>query len=96
MALNHDWREFLGLLESFGVEFLVVGAWARAFHGEPRMTGDIDFWVRRSQENAGRAVFDPSGVGRSPDCQPRVFAAGSRGSPDARPGANFVGPLRGR
>lgn len=56
MALNPDWKEFLRLLESCGVEFIVVGAWARAFHGEPRMTGDIDFWIRRSPENAEKLL----------------------------------------
>ena len=54
MALNTDWKEFLDLLESSGAEFLVVGAWARAFYGEPRMTGDIDFWIRASAENASK------------------------------------------
>jgi len=56
MALNPDWKDFLELLESSGAEFLLVGAWARAFLGEPRMTGDIDFWIRRSPENAEKLV----------------------------------------
>jgi len=33
-----------------------VGAWARAFHGVPRSTGDIDFFVRSSSENADRLI----------------------------------------
>lgn len=36
------------------VEFLVVGAYAMAFHGYVRATGDIDLWVRHSDENAKR------------------------------------------
>ena len=33
---------------------MVVGAYALAFHGFPRATGDIDIWIRRSDENAER------------------------------------------
>ena len=33
---------------------MVVGAYALAFHGFPRATGDIDLWIRRSDENAQR------------------------------------------
>ena len=33
------------------VEFLLVGAYALAAHGYPRATGDIDIWIRRSEQN---------------------------------------------
>jgi hypothetical protein len=56
MTLLPDWREFIELLNSHNVEYLLVGAWARSFHGVPRSTGDIDFFVRPSQENAGRLI----------------------------------------
>jgi hypothetical protein len=36
------------------VEYMVVGAYALAYHGLPRATGDIDIWIRRSNENADR------------------------------------------
>jgi hypothetical protein len=39
-----------------GVEFLIVGAYALAAHGVPRATGDLDFWVRPSDENARRVL----------------------------------------
>ena len=55
--LNEDFREVLILCSDCGVEFLVVGAFALAFHGAPRASGDIDLFVRASSENAGR-VFD--------------------------------------
>lgn len=54
MKLNKDLREFIGLLNSTKVDYLIVGGHAVAFHGYPRFTGDIDFWVRRSIENAER------------------------------------------
>jgi hypothetical protein len=38
------------------VEFVVVGALAVAWHGFPRYSGDIDFLVRPTEENARRVV----------------------------------------
>jgi Nucleotidyl transferase of unknown function (DUF2204) len=56
MKLNRDLREFIALLNSTGVKYLVVGGHAVAFHGHPRFTGDIDFFVEPSSENARRLV----------------------------------------
>jgi hypothetical protein len=52
--LNPDFRDMLSILSEEGVEFLVVGAYAMAAHGLPRATGDMDIWVRCSEENAQR------------------------------------------
>ena len=41
-VLNKDFREFVELLDSNGVEYLVVGGYALAAHGHPRYTGDLD------------------------------------------------------
>jgi hypothetical protein len=54
MRLQKDLREFIGLLNSHGVEYLLVGGYALAFHGAPRYTGAIDVFVRRTEENAAR------------------------------------------
>jgi len=54
MSLYKDLREFIELLNSRGVEYLVVGAHCLAFHGVARATGDLDFFVRVSRENAQR------------------------------------------
>ena len=43
MKLQQDLREFIGLLNSLGVDYIVIGGHAVAFHGYPRFTGDIDF-----------------------------------------------------
>ncbi|MDC3954149.1 nucleotidyltransferase [Polyangium jinanense] len=56
MKLQQDLREFVGLLNSSGVEFIVVGGHAVAFHGHPRFTGDIDFFVRPTRANADRIL----------------------------------------
>jgi hypothetical protein len=58
MPLNKDWREFLELLNSNGVEYLVIGAFAVAFHGFPRHTADLDLLVRPTEENADGVVSD--------------------------------------
>jgi len=36
------------------VDYIVVGGYAIAFHGYVRGTGDIDLWIRISDENAER------------------------------------------
>ena len=56
MKLQRDLREFVESLSSSGVEFLVVGGHAVAFHGHPRYIGDIDFLVRPTKENAERVL----------------------------------------
>lgn len=50
--MNNDWIELLESLVAHNVDFLVVGAWAMAFHGQPRYTGDIDLFFKPSRENA--------------------------------------------
>lgn len=56
MQLAPDFDEFIGSLIAHGVEFLVVGAYALAFHGAPRFTGDLDILVRPAIENAARLL----------------------------------------
>ena len=52
IRLPPDFKEFLRLLAENGVEYLVVGGYAVAFHGHPRATGDMDLWIRMSEANA--------------------------------------------
>ncbi|MBI4818800.1 MAG: nucleotidyltransferase [Deltaproteobacteria bacterium] len=54
--LQKDLREFIECLNSNGVEYLIVGGFAVAFHGRPRFTGDIDFLVRPTEANAQRVM----------------------------------------
>lgn len=63
--LQTDLREFIELLNSHDVEYVVVGGHAVAFHGHPRFTGDIDFFVRMTSLNVQRllAVLDEFGFG---------------------------------
>ena len=54
LLLNPDFRDMLSAFCEEKVEFMVVGAYALAFHGFPRATGDIDLWIQCSDENAER------------------------------------------
>jgi len=54
MPFPEDWRQFIESLNSSGVEYMVVGAVALAYHGFPRYTGDLDVLVRNSPDNAKR------------------------------------------
>ena len=56
MSLNADLREFIELLNSRGVEYVIVGAHSLAFHGRPRYTGDLDILVRPSPENGAKLI----------------------------------------
>ncbi|HXB74827.1 MAG TPA: hypothetical protein VNY05_41740 [Candidatus Acidoferrales bacterium] len=56
MPLSKDLREFLALLNSNEVEYLVVGAFAVAYHGFPRYTADLDLLIRPTAENAARTI----------------------------------------
>jgi predicted nucleotidyltransferase len=63
--LNRDFLEFIGLLDEEAVDYLIVGGYAVGIHGFPRYTGDIDFFVATSRENADRLirVFERFGFG---------------------------------
>ena len=56
-GLHEDFRDLLVLFADADVDFVIVGAYALAFHGAPRASGDIDLFTRASSANAGR-VFD--------------------------------------
>jgi hypothetical protein len=53
------------LLNSNEVEFLVVGAFAVAYHGYPRYTGDLDLLIRPTADNAARVLRTLSQFGFS-------------------------------
>ena len=56
MDLEKDLREFVELLNALNVRYVVVGAFAVAYHGYPRYTGDIHLFVECSEENAERLM----------------------------------------
>ena len=70
--LNKDFKEFVELLNSAGVEYLIVGGYALAAHGHPRYTGDLDVWIGSSPPNVEKllevlARFGFGGLGLKTD-----------------------------
>jgi Nucleotidyl transferase of unknown function (DUF2204) len=65
--LSSDLREFIRLLNTQSVKYVIVGAWAVAFHGRPRYTGDLDVFVAREDINAERLmkVIEAFGFGQA-------------------------------
>jgi len=56
IRLPADFRDFLRLLNSHRVEYLLVGGYAVCYHGYYRTTGDMDLWIAVHPENASRMV----------------------------------------
>lgn len=56
MEPEKDFKELLRLLNSKSVEFIIVGAYALAFHGAPRFTGDLVILIRPSKTNSKKII----------------------------------------
>ncbi len=56
IRLPADFRDFLKLLNSNRVEYLLIGGYAVCYHGYYRNTNDIDFWIAVHPENARKLV----------------------------------------
>ncbi|MAE72216.1 MAG: hypothetical protein CME06_17315 [Gemmatimonadetes bacterium] len=54
MALQADFRDLLEVFDEEGVEYLLIGGYAVAFHARPRMTKDLDLWIAASATNRSR------------------------------------------
>ena len=56
MELQPDFRNLLALFNEYEVDYIIVGAYALAFYGVPRYTGDIDIFVNPDAGNARRIM----------------------------------------
>jgi len=56
MEVQQDYKELLELFNSHKVEYIIVGAYALAFYGIPRYTGDIDIFVKPDSLNAKNII----------------------------------------
>jgi len=56
IRLPPDFKDFLKLLGSRGVEYLLIGGYAVGYHGYPRATQDMDIWIALHPRNADRMV----------------------------------------
>lgn len=82
--LAPDFKEFLALLNSETVEYLLVGGYAVGFYGFARPTSDLDVWVAIDDANVERlrTALEKFGFGqaaRGPDfkIEPgRIFRMG--------------------
>ena len=57
IRLPADFRDFLKLLNSYRVEYLLIGGYAVCYHGYYRNTADIDFWIAVNPDNAEKMVY---------------------------------------
>ncbi len=80
---NADFLDLVDSMNAEQVEYVIVGAFALAAHGFPRATGDIDFFVRASAQNAGRVVRALGRFGAP------LAAAGVSEADFARPGGVY-------
>ena len=56
MELPSDFRDLICALNDVECEYLIVGGYAMGAHGQPRYTGDIDLYFRRTAENAEKII----------------------------------------
>ena len=71
MEIQPDFKDLLALFNAHKVDYIIVGAYALAFHGAPRYTGDMDIYVKPDRKNARRILaalgeFGFGAVGLSP------------------------------
>ena len=77
MATIHlptDFKEFLKLLNSHKVEYLLIGGYAVGYHGYPRATADMDIWIAMNPPNSQRIVIALKEFGFDlPELSPELF-----------------------
>jgi predicted nucleotidyltransferase len=56
IELHPDFKDFLRLLNSYDVRYLLVGGYAVGYHGYPRATGDMDIWIEMSEANSKKVA----------------------------------------
>ena len=72
--LPNDFKEFLKLLNSENVDYLLVGGYAVGHYGYPRATGDMDVWIAIHRDNAQKIVDVLREFGFDhPDLTPELF-----------------------
>ncbi len=54
--LPSDFKDFLKLLNSKQVEYLLIGGYAVGYYGYSRATADMDIWIAIGPENAVKMV----------------------------------------
>ena len=98
MNIHPDFEELLRLLEEHGVDYMIVGGYAVAYHGYPRFTRDIDLFFDCSAENIDRLRDALIAFGfRGDDLPCEAFATkGNVGAGEKVPHCLLTGPGLGR
>src|SRR5690554_1933862 len=68
-----DWIELCGLFDDHEVHYLLVGGQAVIAHGYPRLTKDLDLWVRPTKENGARVLGALTTFGFAPEITVEQF-----------------------
>jgi len=82
-GLHEDFRDLLVVFADGEVDFVIVGAYALAFHGAPRASGDIDVFIRPTLANAERVFAALARFGAP------LASAGVTAAEFARPGTVY-------
>ena len=61
-----DWIELCELFNAHNVEYLLIGGQAVIAHGYPRLTKDMDLWLRPTADNGKRVLIALKEFGASP------------------------------
>ncbi len=48
---NEDFQDFIKAFNEAKVDYILVGGYSVILHGHNRSTGDMDIWVRKSEDN---------------------------------------------
>jgi predicted nucleotidyltransferase len=71
--MQKDWIELCKLFTDQGVEFLLVGGQAVIAYGYPRLTKDMDLWVRPTASNGQKVLEALDKVGLRPNLDASRF-----------------------
>lgn len=78
-ALPNDYKEFIELLRSNKVRYMLIGGLAVSLHGYPRSTYDLDLFVGNDHENLGRLRAALTSFGFAEiDVFPETFSSGKK------------------
>jgi len=79
MIIHEDLRDLFRLLSDNGVEYVIVGGYAVAYHGYIRATKDVDILFRNDCENIARLIAALQAFGIAPDAMDtNTFSAPGR------------------
>lgn len=73
-TLPRDFKDFLKLLNSKRIEYLLIGGYAVGYYGYPRATADMDIWIAIGKENAKKVTEAIKEFGMdTPDLKESIF-----------------------